>query len=103
MRPRIRWFTAAGIGIVLVFCFYLGARFHGADAGREHRWVGAGVVKVPRSSIERPGDVGVRGHTNLEIFVPDRPVSPQPPPKEFYSNEGQVPPAKSGGASGEPR
>src|SRR5262245_61703882 len=43
-----------------------------------------GQVVIPESSIEKPGDVGKRGHTNIEIFVPHpgtllTPPSPTPP------------------------
>ena len=33
---------------------------------------GAGQVSTPESSIEKPGDAGVRAHTNIEIFTPNR-------------------------------
>jgi len=33
---------------------------------------GGGQVWTPRSSIEEPGDVGVRAHTNIQIFTPNR-------------------------------
>jgi hypothetical protein len=29
-----------------------------------------GKIIIPESSVERPGEVGNRGHTNIEIFVP---------------------------------
>jgi hypothetical protein len=29
-----------------------------------------GQIIIPGSSVEHPGDVGIRGHTNIEIFVP---------------------------------
>ena len=32
---------------------------------------GTGQVSTPESSIERPGDTGVRAHTNLQIFIPN--------------------------------
>lgn len=44
-----------------------------------------GTVTRPPSSIEKPGDTG--GHTNVEIFTPKQPVSPAPPPKEFFNPE----------------
>ncbi len=31
-----------------------------------------GQVSIPNSSIEKPGDVGVRAHTNTQIFIPRR-------------------------------
>jgi kumamolisin len=37
-----------------------------------------GTVTIPASSIERPGDAGVRAHTNFRIFVPsDGPAANQ--------------------------
>jgi len=33
---------------------------------------GTGQVSTPGSSIEKPGDTGVRAHTNIEIFIPNR-------------------------------
>jgi len=40
-----------------------------------------GQVATPDSSIEKPGDSGVRAHTNIEIFRPKMPVTmaPRPP------------------------
>jgi hypothetical protein len=31
-----------------------------------------GHVPIPESSVEKPRDVGVRAHTNIELFSPDR-------------------------------
>jgi hypothetical protein len=33
---------------------------------------GAGQVSTPESSIEKPGDTGVRAHTNIQRFIPNR-------------------------------
>jgi hypothetical protein len=33
---------------------------------------GAGQVSTPESSVERPGDTGVRAHTNTQIFIPNQ-------------------------------
>jgi hypothetical protein len=33
---------------------------------------GGGQVTIPESSIEKPGDSGVRAHTNIEVFRPNR-------------------------------
>ena len=30
-----------------------------------------GQISTPQSSIEQPGDVGVRAHTNIQIFTPN--------------------------------
>ncbi len=34
-----------------------------------------GHIVIPNSSIAKPGDAGVRAHTNLKIMMPDRPFS----------------------------
>jgi hypothetical protein len=39
-----------------------------------------GKIIRPESSKEKPGDIGRRAHTPLEIFVPDRPIKP---PRNF--------------------
>ena len=43
-------------------------------AGSGHAQVapGGGQVSIPESSTEKPGDTGVRAHTNIETFVPNR-------------------------------
>ena len=33
---------------------------------------GEGQVSTPQSTIEKPGDSGVRAHTNTKIFIPNR-------------------------------
>jgi len=33
---------------------------------------GEGQVSTPQSTIEKPGDSGVRAHTNTQIFIPNR-------------------------------
>jgi hypothetical protein len=33
---------------------------------------GAGQVSIPGSSVEKPGDTGVRAHTNTQIFIPNQ-------------------------------
>lgn len=44
--------------------------------------VPGGYVLIPASSIEHPEDIGVRAHTNFEIFIPygQQPALPAPPP-----------------------
>lgn len=37
-------------------------------------------ILIPDSSIEKPGDVGVRMHTNYYMRVPDPSITPQSPP-----------------------
>lgn len=52
------------------------------SSGQEIRNVGpTGFVFVPASSIEHPEDLGVRAHTNIQIFIPNvRNDSSVPPP-----------------------
>ena len=33
---------------------------------------GTGQVSTPESSVEKPGDAGLRAHTNIQIFIPDQ-------------------------------
>ena len=42
---------------------------------------GDGQIGTPESSVEKPEDIGNRGHTNVEIFIPHRGTAPtlQPP------------------------
>jgi hypothetical protein len=46
-----------------------------------------GQVVTPGSSIEKPGDVGVRAHTNIQLFIPDR-SPPGPPSPSRGGGEG---------------
>jgi hypothetical protein len=41
---------------------------------------GAGQVSTPESSIQKPGDTGVRAHTNTQIFIPNQGASGAHPP-----------------------
>jgi hypothetical protein len=45
---------------------------------------GAGQVVTPASSAQKPGDTGVRAHTNIQIFIPNR------------GNDGAQPPGSGG-------
>jgi len=51
-----------------------------------------GHVVIPQSSIENPGDVGLRAHTNTRIFVPQRGTQAQP---GIPAGAGVVPPPNS--------
>ena len=42
-----------------------------ADSGHAQPAPSGGQVITPGSSIEKPGDVGLRAHTNIEIFTPN--------------------------------
>ena len=41
------------------------------DGGHAQLPSGGGQVSIPRSSVEQPGDTGVRVHSNIEIFIPN--------------------------------
>jgi len=41
-----------------------------AAGGSAQAQPAGGQVSTPESSIEKPGDTGVRAHTNIEIFTP---------------------------------
>ena len=43
-----------------------------ASIGHAQVAPGAGQVSTPESSVEKLGDVGVRSHTNIQIFTPNR-------------------------------
>lgn len=43
----------------------------GAGNGYAQVPPGTGQVSTPGSSIEKPGDTGVRAHTNIQIFIPN--------------------------------
>jgi hypothetical protein len=61
---------------------------------------GGGQVSIPSSSTEQPGDIGVRGHTNIQIFTPKRAgdnaqappggdgATPRPPPSPGTDGPG---------------
>jgi hypothetical protein len=58
---------------MLVVCFWaLTVTTLAASSGLAQVPPGGGQVSIPGSSIEQPGDTGVRGHTNIEIFTPKR-------------------------------
>ena len=38
-----------------------------------------GRIVTPESSKEKPGDVGKRVHTPLEVIIPDKPIEPPVP------------------------
>jgi hypothetical protein len=43
-----------------------------ASGGHAQAPSAGGQVLTPESSNEKPGDIGVRAHTNIEIFRPNR-------------------------------
>lgn len=60
---------------------------------------GEAKVVVPESSVEHPGDVGVRAHTNYEILVPSGGFRTQPTPGSPRAGGGQGKVAPGTGAS----
>jgi hypothetical protein len=53
---------------------------------------GEGQVVTPPSSIEKPGDSGVRAHTNTQIFIPNRgPAGTRAPPGGTDTGAPQAP------------
>jgi len=50
-------------------------------------------VETPPSSIEHPGDIGVRSHTNIEKLILSGPYPPHPPsPKPQATGDQHLPP-----------
>ena len=58
---RERWVPLQAFAVVML-----------ASAGHAQVAPNAGQVTIPGSSLEKPGDTGVRAHTNIEIFRPNR-------------------------------
>ena len=59
----------------------LAAALLGAGYGFAQVPPGAGQVSTPESSVGKPGDTGVRAHTNTQIFIPNQGAyGAQPPP-----------------------
>ena len=78
---------------ILVICFWaLAVAMFPVSVGLAQVTPGGGQVSIPSSSTEQPGDIGVRGHTNIQIFTPKRAgddaqaprggggAAPRPPP-----------------------
>jgi hypothetical protein len=80
-----------------------------AGSGYAQPPTGAGQISTPESSSEKPGDVGMRAHTNIEIFVPNRgPADAQPPagngnPGGTGYPSGAMPDTKGAGKSVPPQ
>jgi kumamolisin len=58
MRPRVK-FASIAVGLVCTIAATAQVR------------TGRGTVITPKSSMERPSDIGVRAHTNTRIFIPE--------------------------------
>jgi hypothetical protein len=53
---------------------------------------GGGQVSIPQSTIEKPGDTGIRAHTNTQIFIPKRgPDAARAPPDSTDTGAPQAP------------
>jgi hypothetical protein len=73
---------------ILVICFWaLAVAMLPVSAGLAQVPPGGGQVSIPSSSTEQPGDIGVRGHTNIQIFTPKR-----------AGDDAQAPPGGGGAA-----
>jgi len=59
-----------------------------------------GQVSTPDSSIEKPGDSGVRAHTNIQIYRPNRGADGGPAPPVSSGPGAPQPPPGTAGASG---
>jgi hypothetical protein len=63
-----------------------------------------GQVSIPESSVEKPGDNGVRAHTNIQIYHPNRRVlGGQPSPDGSMSRSPQGPGQDRVGGSARPQ
>ena len=79
-----RW-PRLSIGVLAVAVFAAGNGYAQVPPG-------TGQVSTPGSSIEKPGDTGVRAHTNIQTFIPNQ-----------GANGAQAPPGTGGpGAAGSP-
>ena len=72
-------------GIYVLMVAALIAGFTGL-AGAQHL-TGRGRVVTPASSIERPGDAGIRAHTHLRMFEPEGGLPFAGPPFSGYGYE----------------
>ena len=91
----VRWLGFVG-GILVAVFLQLGfaTRTFAADKSTDDRTViiqtdhgpVKGKIVRPESSIEKPGDVGKRAHTPLEVVIPEKPIAPPPVP---HSNKGK--------------
>jgi len=66
--------------------------FVARQAAAQHSPLSGGQIIIPGSSVEHPGEVGVRGHTNIEIFVPS---GGMPKEKPKYKNAEANPRCKT--------
>jgi hypothetical protein len=73
------------VGIVVAANLQIDREAIAADTGErdviiqtEHGPVKGKIVR-PESSKEKPGDIGKRAHTPLEVVIPDKPIEPPRP------------------------
>ena len=71
---------AVGLAGLLVLCRPIQAQVPTAKGTPSAS--GGEIITIPESSIEHPGDVGVRGHTNIGIAVPVGGMPQEPKTKE---------------------
>ncbi len=97
---------------VAFFVLAAAARLLAAGVADAQAAPGGGQVVIPQSSVEKPGDVGKRAHTNIEIFVPNpgTGLTPPAPPSPGAGPPANRPPSPQPrgagggrGASGSPR
>ena len=75
-----------------------------ASEGHGQTSSGGGQVTTPQSTIEKPGDIGVRAHTNIQIFTPNRgPDGTQAPQGGPAGGTPQAPGAERAGGGARPQ
>jgi hypothetical protein len=64
----------------------------GGQAAAQDRVVAGGRIVVPRSSVERAADRGVRAHTNVELFFPTDglPLTPANTPGGYFETPASL-------------
>ena len=80
----------AGVTVLLMLGFATSMpaqRLPGAKVTPPGIKSGAGTVFIPDSSIAKPGDAGVRAHTNFQIFLPGGSKPNGTPPYSGYAFE----------------
>jgi len=60
----MKLFSASALIVLLALTTLGGAQVRPLD----------GKVFTPDSSIEKPGDIGLRAHTNIHVFIPSKPM-----------------------------
>lgn len=83
-RRNVGWLISIG-AIIVAASLQLDREAIAADSGErdviiqtEHGPVKGKIVR-PESSKEKPGDLGKRAHTPLEVVVPEKPIEPPRP------------------------